>query len=157
MASFSPFSVVFSNQRFSNCSSTMDGGFVTLLSDCFYGNGLKMKLSSAVTFAAVLLWFVVTILFNIWQSLSLSFCFRPLFLLADDVLPWFVYDIITLETDALDAPNSDCFITDAPAKHVPTICPLWRSEKSPILQYSHCYWTHSVMNWHWHCTTQTKG
>jgi hypothetical protein len=32
-------------------------------------------------------------------------------------------------------------VTDAPAKCAPTICPLWKSEKSPILQYSHtnCY------------------
>jgi len=32
------FSIVFSNQQFSNCSSTTDVGFVQLLSHCFCGN-----------------------------------------------------------------------------------------------------------------------
>jgi len=38
--SFSSWSVVFSNQRFNNCSSTTDIGFVKLLSGCFCGNGV---------------------------------------------------------------------------------------------------------------------
>ena len=46
--------------------------------------------SSAVTFAAVLLWFIDTILFSVRWSLSLNFGFWSLFLLADDVLPWCV-------------------------------------------------------------------
>jgi len=50
--SFSSCSVVFSNQRFNNCSSTMDIGFVKLLSGCFCGNRIS---SSAVAFAAVVL------------------------------------------------------------------------------------------------------
>jgi hypothetical protein len=37
--------------------------------------------------------------------LSLRFGFRPVFLSADDVLPWFVYAIITLRTAALDTAN----------------------------------------------------
>jgi len=41
---FSPFSIVFSNQRFSNFRSTVDVGFVTLSLDCFGGNGLKMTI-----------------------------------------------------------------------------------------------------------------
>jgi len=51
-------------------------------------------LSSAVTFAAAVLWFSDTVLFNVWRSLSHSFGFRPLFLLADDVRQWSVYVII---------------------------------------------------------------
>ena len=46
--------------------------------------------SSALTFAAVLLWFIDTILFSVRWSLSLNFRFWSLFLLADDVLPWCV-------------------------------------------------------------------
>jgi hypothetical protein len=57
----------------------------------------KWILNSAVTFDAVVLWFLDTILFNVWWSLSLSFGFQPLFLSADDVYPWFVYAFITLE------------------------------------------------------------
>jgi hypothetical protein len=32
-------------------------------------------------------------------------------------------------------------VTDAPAKRAPSICPLWKSEMSPILQYllTTCY------------------
>ena len=36
--SFRPFSIVFSNQRFGNCSSAVDIGLVKLLSNCFCGN-----------------------------------------------------------------------------------------------------------------------
>jgi hypothetical protein len=38
-------------------------------------------------------------------SLALIFAFRPLFLLADDVFPCFVYAVMTLETAALDTSN----------------------------------------------------
>ena len=41
-SSFPPFSAVFSNQRFSNCSTTMNVvGFVKLSSDCFCANSLQ--------------------------------------------------------------------------------------------------------------------
>jgi len=84
-----------------------------------------MLKSSAVTFAAVLLQFIDQILFNVWRYLLPSFGFQPLFLLADDVLPLFVYVIITLETAALDTPNKVAvLVADAPAKRTPTICPL---------------------------------
>jgi hypothetical protein len=45
-------------------------------------------------------------------------------------------------------------ITDATAKHAPTICPVPKSDKSPILQYClmNCYLRQSVMHWHWQCT-----
>ena len=137
--SFPPFSAVFIDQRFSNCSSTTDVEFLKLLSDSFCGKSSRWLWSSAVTFAAVLLWFIDTILFNVRRSLPLSFDFRPLFLSA--VFPWFVY-VITLETAALDTLHVvSLLVTDAPAKHTPTICPLWKSEKSSILQYfqTNCY------------------
>jgi hypothetical protein len=38
-------------------------------------------LSSAVSLAAVVLWFCDTILFNVWRSLSYSFGFQPLILI----------------------------------------------------------------------------
>ena len=54
--------------------------------------------------------------------LSLSFGFWPLFLLADDVLPWFVYVVITLETAALDIHNKVAIlVTVAPAQHATTM------------------------------------
>jgi len=93
--SFSPFTAVLSDQRFLSS---------------------RWILSSAFTFAAVLLWFIDKILFNIWWSLSLSFGFRLLFLLVDYVLPWLVY-VIILDNAALDTPNNVVvLVTDAPAK-----------------------------------------
>jgi len=53
----------------------MGAGFVKLSTDCSCGNGLQDELSSAVTFAAVLLRFTDTILFNVWRSRTLSFGF----------------------------------------------------------------------------------
>ena len=65
----------------------------------------------------------------------LFFGLWSLFLVADYVFPWFVYAIITLDTAALDTPNKVAvLVTDATAKHTPTIHSLWKSEKSPILQ-----------------------
>ena len=74
---------------------------VSLLGNNIWTSGNKSSrwiMSSAVTFAAVVLWFSNTILFIV---LSRSFGFQPLFLLADDVFPWFLCAIITLETVAL--------------------------------------------------------
>ena len=137
--SFSPFSTVFSNQqlqlyhRWWICKA--------LIRLFLWKWSSRWTLRSAVTFAAVLLWYIDKVL------------------LADDVLPWCVHVIITLETAALDTPNKVAvLVTDAPTKCTPTICPLWESEKSPILHYFHtnCYWTQSVMHWHWHYTAQTN-
>jgi len=66
-------------------------------------------LSSAVTFAAGVLWFLDTILFNVQRSLPLCFGCRPLFLSADDVIPWSVYAIIPLGTAALVTPSKVAF------------------------------------------------
>ena len=88
------------------------------------------------------LWFLDPIVFNVRRCLSLCFSFQSLFLLADDVFPWFVYVVTTLENAALDTPNKVAILVICtPAKSTPTICPLWKSEKSPILQYVHtnCY------------------
>jgi hypothetical protein len=38
---FWPFNIVFSNQRCSNCSSSMDGGFMKFTLDCFRANTLQ--------------------------------------------------------------------------------------------------------------------
>jgi len=66
---------------------------LVLWSSChpvFVETASRWIIISAVTFAAVLVWFIDTILFNVWQSISLSLGFWPLFLLADHALPWFV-------------------------------------------------------------------
>jgi hypothetical protein len=59
-------SITFSYQRFSNCNPTVDVGFVKPTSDSFRGN---RAITSAVTCAAVVLWFLETIL-NVRRSLS---------------------------------------------------------------------------------------
>jgi len=66
-----------------------------------------------------------------------TFGFQPLFLLADDVLPWFVYVIITLVTPDLDTTNSGHFGYICSSWCAPKICPVWKTDKSPILQYFH--------------------
>ena len=119
---------------------------------------LRWILNSAVTFAAVLLWFTDTVLFKVWQSLSLSFGFRPLFLLDDDVLPWFAYVIITLETAALETPNEvSILVTDAPPKCAPTMSSLkiWEFSHFALLSYK-LLMKQSVMHWQWHYTTSTS-
>ena len=156
MPSFRPFSIVFSNQRFSNCSCTVDVGFVKLLSDWFCGNKIfKMNIefchhlcrsSSVIVRHNPLQWTIIPLT---------QFVFWPLILLANDVFSWFVYAVITLEIAALDAHKKVAIlVTDAPAKCTPTICPLWKSDKSPILWYIHMnrYSTQSVMHWHRHYT-----
>ena len=103
---------------------------------------VEMVFKMNIEFCCHLQWFTDTILFNVWWSLSLSFGFWQLFLLADNVLPWFVYVVITLEATTLDTPNKVVvLVTDAPAKHIQNNCAFWKSEKSPILQYFHtnCY------------------
>jgi hypothetical protein len=58
-------------------------------------------------------------------SLLLGFGFGPLFLLADDVFPRFVYAVMTFGTAALETPHKVAvLVTDSPAKRAPTICPL---------------------------------
>ena len=93
-----------------------------------------------------------TIPFNVWRPLPMSFGIQPLLLLVDDVFPWFLYAVMTLKTAALHTANEVAVWFDAPAKRAPKMCPLWKSEKTPILQYFHmnCYKTQSVMHWHWH-------
>ena len=83
--SVSPFNTAFRNQRFGVCNSTVNVGFAKLPSDCFCGNRvLKVSIechlccSSSVTFRH-----------NPLQCTAIryTFEFRPLLLLADDVLP----------------------------------------------------------------------
>ena len=103
---FSLFSVAFIYQRLSSCSCTVDVGFVKLSSDCFCGNSVfKMNVefyrhiccSSFMIFRHSPL--------QCRRFISLSFGFRPLFLSADYVFPWFVYAVITLGPAALNKPN----------------------------------------------------
>jgi hypothetical protein len=56
--------------------------------------------------------------------------FCPLFLFAVVVFPFFTY---ALETVALDTPNDVAvFVTDAPGKCAPMICPLSKLHNSPF-------------------------
>jgi hypothetical protein len=48
----------------------------------------------------------------------------------------YIYVVITLEIAALYKQNTVALsVTDAPAKRVPTMCPLWKTDHSPTLQY----------------------
>jgi hypothetical protein len=121
-------SITCSNQRFNNCSPTVDIGFVKFTSDSFCGNRvfkMNIQLCCPVTCAAVVLWLLETFLLTVYID------FRPLFVFAGVIFPWFVYVDITLETVAFDTPSNVAdFITDSAAKRVSTICPLLKSDKS---------------------------
>jgi len=95
---------------------------------------LSWILSSVVTFAAVDLWFLDTILFHVRRSLSLGFGFRPPFLSADDGFPWFVCEVINLATAALVTPNKANFWLQMLQlnAHKQSIYPLGKSVKSPF-------------------------
>jgi hypothetical protein len=66
---------------------------------------IHIQFCCPVTCAAVVLWFFETIL-SARRSRSANVEFRPLFLLADVVFPWFVYAYITLEIVTLDTVNN---------------------------------------------------
>ena len=69
-----------------------------------------------------------------WTSLSDSFLLHRQLLLLDVVRPSWWHADITLDTMALDAPQSlAVLVTDAPARRAPTIRPLLNSDMSPIV------------------------
>jgi hypothetical protein len=123
--SFTHLSITFSNPRFSNCSLNVEVGFVKLTSDSFCGNKvfkMTIQFRCPVTCAAVILWFLETVLLNVRRT-PVSVDFRPLFLFAD------VCADITTEIVALDTPNNVAvFVTDASTK---------RASTSPIPILSH--------------------
>jgi hypothetical protein len=88
VASFTHLSITFSNQRFSNCSSTVDIGFVKLTSDSFCGNrDFKMNIQFCYRLCSS-----STVIFrnnplNVRRPLSVNIDLRPLFLFADVVFP----------------------------------------------------------------------
>jgi hypothetical protein len=153
--SFTHLSITFSNQRFSNCSPTVDVGMVKLMSGSFYGNRVfEMNIQFYCHLCCRRsVFFRKKILFNIRRSLSINVNFCPLFLFADVAFPWFVYTDITLETVALVTPNNVAvFVADGPAKRAPTICPLSKLYNSPTFRFFHtdCNSTQSLMNLHEH-------
>jgi hypothetical protein len=101
-----------------------------------WNQGLQDAYSVLLQFTCVVIlqWFFETILLNVRRSVSVSVDFRFLLLFAGVVFPWFVYADITVETVALGTPNNvAAFVTNAPAKRTPTVCPPLKSDKSPIL------------------------
>lgn len=85
----------------------------------------------AVTFAAVVKdYCVLSILIRVWQSLSFSFSFPPLFF-SNKVLPYFVYAVITVGAVAFKTPNKFAvMVADAPAKKA--ICTLGSLTSHPF-------------------------
>jgi hypothetical protein len=135
--SFTQLNITFSNQRFSNCNPTVDVGFVKLTLESSCGNKV-FKMDIQFYFHLCCSRFFETILLNVRRSLSVNANFRPLFLFADVVFPWFVYGDITSETVDHDTPNNGAvFITDAPAKRAQIICLLSKLDKSPIFRFFH--------------------
>jgi hypothetical protein len=116
--------------KFSSCSPTLDVRFVKIMSDSFCGNRVfKMNIqfwchlccSSSVIFQN-----------NPYQYMTVSVIV---------VFLWFMYADVSLETLALDTSyNVVVFVTDAPAKRASAICPLSKSDKSPIFRF----FTHAV-------------
>jgi hypothetical protein len=154
----------FSNQRFGNCSPTVDAGFVKLTSDCFCGNWvfeMNVQFCSPATRVAVVVWFFETILLNVRLSLSINVDYPPLFLFAGVVFLRFVYADVTLENVALDTPNTSdvaVSITDAPDKRASTICPISKWGKSHIFRFFHadCHSKQSLIHWYEHYGIQTN-
>ena len=97
--------ILYHSSRRTSSSWLKDDGGGNLVPIIMERGSSRSIMSSALTFAAVILWFLDKILFYIYQSLSPSFHFQPLLLLADDVLPRFVHAIKTLEPAALDTLN----------------------------------------------------
>jgi hypothetical protein len=139
----------FNNQMFSNCSPTVDVGFVKLMSDGFCRNRVfKMNIQFCCHLCCISS-VVFEIVLSIRRSLSVNVDFRPLFLFVDVVFPLFVYVDITLETVSLDTRNNaTVFVTDTPDKRAPTLCPLSNSGRSPIFRFFHtdCRSTQSLMH-----------
>jgi hypothetical protein len=105
---FTYLSITFISMRFSKCSHTMDVGFVKLMSESFCENGIfKMNIQFCCHLCCCIsVIFRKKILLNIRRSLSVNVDFRPLFLFADVVFPWFVHADIIIETVALVALNN---------------------------------------------------
>jgi hypothetical protein len=136
---FTQMNITFGNQRFSNCCPTADAGFMKLTPNSFCAKGV-FRMNNQ--FCCPLCCISSVIFRNNPQRTTISFFvnvgFCPLYLFADIVFPWFVYADITLETVTLDTPNNVAvYIRDAPAKCLPTICPLSKSDKSPIFRFFH--------------------
>jgi hypothetical protein len=120
--SFMHLSITFSNQRFSKLQSCGCWICEAHIRQFLWKRPSCWIFSSAVTYAAVVVWFFKTILLHVRQSLSVNVDFHSLLLFAD-VFPWFVYADITLETVTLDTPNVALSVTDAAAIQPPMICP----------------------------------
>jgi hypothetical protein len=84
--SFTHLSVIFCNQRFRNCSPTVDVGFVKLASDSVCGNRVfkfNIQFCCPVTCAAAVLWFFETILLFL-SMLIVAHCSSSLMLPSHD-------------------------------------------------------------------------
>jgi hypothetical protein len=99
-------SIIFSNQRFSNCSPAVGVGLVKFTLDFFFlKQGLQDEYSVLLSSALQLFSNFSKQSFSMYEDLSVSIYFRPLFLFADFMFPCFVYADIMLETIALDTPK----------------------------------------------------
>jgi hypothetical protein len=78
--SFMHLSITFSNQRFRNCSPTVDAGYVKLTLDSFCESRVKMNIQFCCH-----LWFFKTILLNVQLPLSVNVDFCPLLLFTDSL------------------------------------------------------------------------
>lgn len=91
---------------------------------------LKSMSGSAVTFAAIALHCLVTILFSTNRSLSIDFGIHPLFLFIDDIWSCFMHDVIAADTAARKALNGSAVFI--PTSRPPTISPSSKSARSNL-------------------------
>ena len=95
---------------------------------------VSVTFSSAVTFAAVVFLFFVTILRNVRLSRSLNTHFRPRWCLSDAVFSVLLYAVIILDTVPRETPKTSAtLVTEAPTIWAPTICPRSNSVSSDVM------------------------
>ncbi|GFW28351.1 hypothetical protein TNCV_4640161 [Trichonephila clavipes] len=95
-----------------------------------------LNVSSVVTFVTVVRFLDIITRFNTHRSFSLNFLFRPLFCFPELVLLRCVHTAITLDTKLLETPECwDVSVTSSPARRVPTVWPLQKSERSEVYAF----------------------
>jgi hypothetical protein len=93
--------------------------------------------------------------FSMYENLFLSIMIFRLCPLHWCCSPMIYFADTTLGTVSFDTPNNVAIsATDAPAKRIPNICPLSKSDRSPISRISHtnCHTTQLLIHWHEHYT-----
>jgi hypothetical protein len=149
--SFTYLNITFSIQRFSNCSPTMNVGFVKLTGYSFCGNKvLKMNIQFCCYLCCTMIFRnnpsqCTTIYFcQFWVSstVPLSWCFPVIHVRPHN----------RRNCSSRYAYNEAVFVTDAQGKRAQRSLPPSKSVKSPIFRFFHtdCHSSQSLVHWHEH-------